>query len=164
MLRQLPFLSTRNARHNHLDFLGGCTASQFACVLQSLSLIHMQISWKTGQSLTMVQIKEAGTRKGWNISGSQIGRWLRRKGKKKGMQATDVVYTEFPYWSRQDDAWELTHPKICRSPDLYSPIFPWYNGCYSSETNHHTSCPGNYKVSPIPYWGLSKLGDLIYNT
>lgn len=35
-----------------------------------------------GQSLTMVQMKEAGTQKGCNINANQIGRWLRRKKKK----------------------------------------------------------------------------------
>lgn len=43
-----------------------------------------------GQSLTMVQMKEAGTQKGCNINANQIGRWLRRK--KKRIQTTDVVY------------------------------------------------------------------------
>lgn len=36
-----------------------------------------------GQSLTMVQMKEAGTQKGCNINANQIGRWLRRKKKKE---------------------------------------------------------------------------------
>lgn len=88
----------------------------------------------------MVQIKEAGTGKGWNIDGNQIGRWLRRR-RKKRIQTTDVVYIDFPKWGLRDDAWNLAYLKICIHPDLYYALlfFPPYNGC-NSQTPIRLSC------------------------